>query len=1403
MSGINNLTRIRIFGFDFTLVGNRYQFYQGVPPGISNTNISIRPSTGSGNNVLIRRLYFTHSGITYRFSCPFEVQFGLQNGIATPLRLTGPSNSVLFELIQGSVSTRPGSPRVNIDVGPLRIVEHQCSVEIKEVDGYRDLWIRLHNEQPLLDDNSLPLAVFSNKGTLLRLFYHNNKCELQLDNQPFTLHTRLGLKSKLWHIPQQDYDIAELKAGTELTFQEDADNDDPLYLHPFMLPGKNDTLAALGVDAGFIKLKLARNTNDAWPLLITGLEAIVKSEGCLHSWGLVANNEPGYHRWGVANTSLPLVVRKSAGPHTPAGLLLKPQPQQLIPEYPDSAILGLRREVKLSIIRDASLKFSATARTLQPHPQIGQAISADATTPYIETRATQVVINRPGTVLYKTEPQSIQPLPVESWHFKHPADTAPVIAFPVFPDEAVPDSNALQSLHQLCNSYYQQMISANSDVTHESNLRIASSPTAPDGPALNALFHSNANQAQPILLSANSANAPLLGQHTNIYNFGNYVVTRQWQENEVPEYIPLIVREDGTFDPHTMAEFKAGAGFSMDPAYANKQQDIRVSWLSTDSGLALAGSTNKLIGIVKLGKAITLSDIFRQVHVEQSEKDNIETQLPGLFLNSSWVGLVLFEQALDLSQFKLLDKLIPPNSLKLRYLAITPTEIQKNTFATYGLAVWSNTNPDGNATPENINQEEEVLVKMMRVEASWAGRQLTHFLAQTRLEFRSIFGARHTNSSPIGNIIDVLGSIDKETGQITFLAQSQKPKPLLGTQGVGPLRQVYVKQIRITHSADRIAFNVDGDIELQDFQLDNNWKFDNGGLLKFNGLKFGFVGALQSGGQWLTIDYPSLQFEPVKGWQLLNFANVTIELRRLGFDTVSTPFDWAELINIKRPASWPLNALRLGLHLNLGKLPLLSQNPLKELIFDFELALPYKNNFTDIDLNNCCFGIKALGFSKLNIKLMRFLELSADEVSLESKTHNNMQLLWFFLSNLRLKILDKPLIKDGLTFGHYWGPQQKGFIGLIEDEVKLGILNIDWVLIGRNLVLNGSNNNLIERIVSTEPLAHGNLRGDIKTAYNGDSLIPANSPAIGEWVFAAGFRLFGDFLEGKFLFQDGAYYGIAIHGPFLKDWFGYELAISVLYIVKEREEEDIFRLELRVPSVELGGFSFNGGVIVIEIQMNGGFLLDIGYPWLAANGERQWDRGFGVIISGLMGRGGCFIAKRSSMRSRDLTNGKLILLEGGHAVMVGIGGAFRAGPLRVTVYAGIYYSCEGGLLFFSPQSNSKQLQLIGLRLSGAIGIQARGIAELEWWVISIRVEVVAGAEARLTLFWGALQDYQPGSADLPAVTTGGNDKITVQVDFILYARVGAKACIGSGWFKVCKSINVGISMPYRTTLELN
>ena len=79
----------------------------------------------------------------------------------------------------------------------------------------------------------------------------------------------------------------------------------------------------------------------------------------------------------------------------------------------------------------------------------------------------------------------------------------------------------------------------------------------------------------------------------------------------------------------------------------------------------------------------------------------------------------------------------------------------------------------------------------------------------------------------------------------------------------------------------------------------------------------------------------------------------------------------------------------------------------------------------------------------------------------------------------------------------------------------------------------------------------------------------------------------------------------------------------------------------------------------------------------------------------------------------------------------------------------------------------------------------------------MRVELTISAECRLVANWG----WQPGSP-LPAIAHGHHhavavrDAISMRASFVLYASASASACIGGGWFKVCRDISITIPLRY-------
>lgn len=1425
--------KIIIFGLTFVRIGKHYHCVKPYPTDVADITLRATPFSGSEDKILIRRLRIkTKCGIFVSFQCYNHVQFKWNNKAQAYVPVA--SNSLTQSTFQIRETTAAAQPQgIWLNIGPFGIRTRKSTVHVDDDgSGIPDFWFNVNTTRPLLSNPELPISINANESSKMRVFFNKktNQMEFQWKDCPLKASTLLGKKpnatEKQWEIDRYVVNVNDLDKQLNFPFNESASTAKmPLLLHPFYHAADktNSALASVGLDTKALHIEASRAVSGDDAFRIDSITAIRDQSGVLRTYGLVEQKgHLGYQTWNVPR-KIPLAVRPWQQEH-PGGLLLK-EPSNMdchvVEPMGDTSLLGFRGNIKMNIAEtDACICFGSQISLPDTVDQINPSIAALDTTPYFKAHLTALKINRPAVAMF----QGDEPTPsaeIESWSFK-PSANLETVAFPLFPDECITQNNALKELLDTCNESFKSLQSPNKDVTHESRFKQrALGPTKQISPTLLFKNERTAPNALTTGLSGSSSrygphNTPGMGAHIGQYDFGSYIVTHDWVEGEPPEYVILDTENLETKISTGSEEYERLTifGFSM-AKNSPDDQNAKVSEVNKENGLP-TNTDRHIVAVLKLGQFKSLEDILLGEGASQEEWNELKDELPKSFLLPSWTGLILFGQKLDLSQFELLESIVP-KGIGLKYLAVSPN-IDDGSFATYGLVSWKN-------EPTTLNhpalREKEVGARMLKLDITWAGRELTRFYSETLVSFKSFAGSGTNDSvhNKVYSEVTVIGGYDKEKQKITFMAQAEKPVKLLSDDGIGPIKQVWVSRIEIGRENDKTIFDIDGDIELAPFNGGNDmqpkdWNLKNPDLFSFKGLSFGFD-FLDEKGTWCEFDYPSIDFKLGKGWNLFDFDNCKIEFKRIAFDKSGADFNWNDLIEIGKKGLPELPQLRIGININLGELPLLCASAFEELNIDIEWSIPFNSadEYFNLNISDSRFGLRALGFEKLNIQLMRFLEIQADSVIFESKPNaiGTLSLLSFLVENLKVKVLQKTVI-DKLTFAHYWlkgtnangqNVQKKGFVGVTEQGFEAGILDIHWALIGRNIVLP---TDFAKKLVSLIPLENGRtISSELVKLHKVDKkLYPQTDESIGEWIFAAGFGILDDFLIGKFLFQDNAYYGLAIEGPIIKKIFGYKFAISVLYIKKENPEEDLFRLEIAVPSVDLGGVSFNGGVIAIEIQMNGGFLLDMGYPWLSPEGERQWERGFGVMISGLMGRGGCFIAKRSSVRKTEIGDGDnkkvITLFEGGQATMVGIGGSFNAGPLRVTAYAGIYYAAEGALLFQTSRG-FKDLKLVGLRLSGAIGIQARGIAELDWWIISVRVEVVAGAEARLTLFWGALENFQPGTPDLPAIPEELGP-IGVRVDFILYARVSARACIGKSIFKVCKGISVGISMPYRTTLYL-
>lgn len=1035
-------------------------------------------------------------------------------------------------------------------------------------------------------------------------------------------------------------------------------------------------------------------------------------------------------------------------------------------------VLGQRGGIRYPIVRKQASVFVAHSEKFlgRDIPGIDNSLLFKATGPVLKPEVFESIEVAKAGSAYRAGPE------MDTWQM-----TGSGARLPLLPDEASGITSRFQSAYyEKINESLMPYKDRVKETNHESR-HVMGAKTSGNEVSLDQFMAAD--------------QGPSLSKYETDYQYGYVSFRHTWSSTDVTDH--FVVYEDG----QTSLEIEKT--FALDPSVPSEQI---ISAATDDPGGIATNSGRKILAVVKLSRGRKLDTLLKLADVTQDELDEMGSILPETLQSESWIGCVLFNQKVNLGDFPLLKSLVG-DDLELRYLAVSPPHNADESFSTYGRILYRN---ERDIAEHPGSNQSEVLMQTRKVDITWSDRSLAAFYVESDILVRSCLGfsTDDGNGKPKPALIKIIGAKDKKTDSIRFLSRSDKPIPLLPKGGFGPLEQLFASRLEVVRIGKETKVDIDGDVKFKALEVDTDKWFDaEGEAIRFKGFGFRF-NKLDGAGNWLKFDYPSFQFVVGNGgFDLLSFPFIKVRLKGLGIDFPDSGFDWNSLVSWRD--GWKNDwgdvghkfAGRFRLGFEMSRLPLLNAKPFEGINFDFEIGIPLKSPF-DFDLDKMRVHFSAIGFNKLNLDLMRFLTIRAEKISFEAKEIAGTKVPWFNFVDVEVDVLEKNVI-DNLTFHYFSVPAvegrkgEKGFLGILDpkEDVDLFLIQIDWVLIGHNLSIPAD---VARAIVSIKSDWASNLADEINEAYKSNQLIPLSlqdKKGLGEWIFAAGIRVLYGVLSGKFLFQDNAYYGIALEGELFKEWFGWEFAIAVLYIQRERPEEDSFYIEMRMPLVSVGAIALKGGVIALEIQMNGGFLLDMGFPWLANNGVRDWGRAQGMYVSGLMGKGGTYIAKRHAVRViKDNQDRALLMLAAGQAAMVGIGGAYSRGPFRVEAYAGVYIVCEGAMLL-------RKLDPVGLRLVGAVGIQVRGVGELRWWIISIRVEVVIGAEARLTLTWGIAFDPRTGQIGNPNEPTPSNP-IEVQLDFILYARVSARACIGKSWFKICKGISTGVSLPYRQRLRL-
>ncbi len=919
---------------------------------------------------------------------------------------------------------------------------------------------------------------------------------------------------------------------------------------------------------------------------------------------------------------------------------------------------------------------------------------------------------------------------------------------------------------------------------HESWMRDRASP-GHEQIALDTLFFPKALPSGAGPLEAAGLREPAVGERNVVFEFGPIDVSVTIPKAEAPDYFPIGLKGSSS-------KFAKFDGFTL----ANTDQ-----LFATSNGTEPKKQDGYPIGILKLGRGRTLEEIFAElagktgeVHAKPAVPNvqNVHLFSPGALdpsLNAKeWVGLILFAIPVFSSDDPTLKTLLPASlELSALYVALSPQ--REGTLLQPGRPVgmsiharlwWRNPIPLTNRPVGVAGEEpkEETGFQIREVDAKWADSKTSYIFLHTSTRFASLFGLNYAADNT-GPVLDVMGSYEPITRNLKFVGQLHGELPLLpdGIPTGIPIKQVYLTSAQIVCVNGVVSLTLDGRIETQKFLMFDAGPSDGIGI-RFQdlGIVLGDVDAtgqtltsVPKTGRWGKISYPSIQLD--LSLPAFDLGFMKLRLRGLGVAWGETKpahmCDSAHAMTVDR-------GLSLRFRIELMKMPELGPLSIGQFHLDLRVSVGQSNRAWDSGKLRLEF--EDAEFEDFEISLLRFLDVTAKKIAIKTDTNAP----YVLLEEVSVTILRKYHIVEKASIAIFGLPDgRSGFFAYVPKPLGLAdskAIRVRWGLVGHNAYLPPATAKDIIEIRSSNEVGDDAIGKAIETIFETRAFMQNAPTAPDRWLFGAGFGFF-NILDGKFLIQDGAYYGICIEATFLKEWFGIDVGFSVLYIKAARPEEDAFVVAVRVPRVDIGSFNFTGGVISLEIVLNGGFTLDIGFPW-PRDGKRAWDRALGIIMTPFQGSGGFYLRKHTT---QDLATGeKTLELSAGFAVQFGLGVAAGGPMFRVWATIGIYGILEGtAWLHFGDKTELRRLRIIG-----AIGLIGRAAGELNWWIISIRIEVYLSAEARATLDW---------EIGKPAQLT---------VAFEVYAGVEASACIGRGWFKICKGIRVNVPIQFQYTLTL-
>lgn len=792
-------------------------------------------------------------------------------------------------------------------------------------------------------------------------------------------------------------------------------------------------------------------------------------------------------------------------------------------------------------------------------------------------------------------------------------------------------------------------------------------------------------------------------------------------------------------------------------------------------------------------------------------------------MSPDWVGLVAFTMPLDFSNFKALENSIPlggANSPRMDFLALSPKQPATGAApaldATLSAAVRWKSPFEGQALKPGYDKDKsEVSFWPLKLDMQFRQSRMTVFRSEMQVEFRSFFGMGNPRQ---GATVDnrqilLLGSAKRADPtnpdspvEFRFAAEARDPISIypFGNAVAGDeesfLEGVWFKRLELADVPDgkggrATEVRIDGDIALRKpkagFSIAGEFFSKVGGRrILFRNLGIRLEGIAQLLPRMMEITYPSLTFNlDLPHVELFGNA-LRMKLHQLALNW-SGGFEFPGFLDLGlQSPQWDAklpNVFFSG-RIDFGSLPAFFARNLSGFSLELGLGLNFDPARAAIGKGRQ-IALRGFGFDGLNLDLLSFLQVSINRIALGPMTSQAGQAIGarITIETATVKLL-KYTIFDSAS-GGFFSLKDGGGDGFWayfpERPDKSFLFFFDWGFVAKNVDFDPA----VAKLLLLPPLPNETVADaqaaqakgkELTKMWEENKIRPATDTAGRGWTFAAGMTVLDGALKGRALVQDSGFAGLTLWGPKLKEWFGYDFSFCGIYRKNITPGEDYFFISTTLPAVTIGTVHFTGGVVALEIYTSGDFMLDFGFPWNKPGGGREWRRTIGAIVTPGQASAGFYIRKREASLP---ATGTMLSISAGFAVQWGLGAAFGGGIFKAWVRIGLYAILEGRV-DLRVGGDSKLLALV---VAGAGGVLVEGEGSINWWVISVRVYVCASAEVRLELAWYSKQH--------PNTPNPQDEKVRLNLRAELYVSASAEACVGGGWFKVCRSITVGLTIP--------